>query len=83
MVERMRMWCMKVLPLVYEDSLSYYETLCKVVAKLNEVITQVNGLVDGAMDAYIDRRFNDLFMDAAYNAETETLTLKMKHKEAK
>lgn len=83
MVERMRMWCMKVLPLVYEDSLSYYETLCKVVAKLNEVINQVNGLVDGAMDAYIDRRFNDLFMDAAYNAETETLTLKMKHKEAK
>lgn len=33
-----RYWCHKVLPLVYDDSLSYYELLCKVVAKLNEVI---------------------------------------------
>lgn len=31
-------FCQKVLPLVYDDSLSYYETLCKVAHKLNEVI---------------------------------------------
>lgn len=31
----------KILPLVYDDSLSYYEVLCKVVAKLNEVIAFV------------------------------------------
>lgn len=37
-----RYWCYKILPLVYDDSLSYYELLCKVVAKLNEVIKQVN-----------------------------------------
>ncbi len=37
-VETLRFWCRKVLPLVYDDSLSYYEVLCKVVAKLNEVI---------------------------------------------
>ena len=30
-----RFWCQKVLPLVYDDSLSYYELLCKVVAYLN------------------------------------------------
>lgn len=39
-----RFWCQKVLPLVYDDSLSYYELLCKVVAKLNEVITNENEL---------------------------------------
>ena len=26
-----RFWCQKVLPLVYDDSLSYYEVLCKIV----------------------------------------------------
>lgn len=33
-----------VLPLVYDDSLSYYEVLCKVVTKLNEAIKLVNEL---------------------------------------
>lgn len=37
-----RYWCYKILPLVYDDSLSYYELLCKVIEKLNEVIKQVN-----------------------------------------
>ena len=35
-------WCQKVLPAVYDDSLSYYELLCKVVASLNDVITNTN-----------------------------------------
>ena len=39
-----KFWCQKVLPLVYDDSLSYYELLCKVVNKLNEVITNENEL---------------------------------------
>lgn len=37
-VSTLKYWCYKVLPLVYDDSLSYYEMLCKVVAKLNELI---------------------------------------------
>lgn len=37
-VSKLRIWCQKVLPLVYDDSLSYYEVLCKVVDKLNEMI---------------------------------------------
>lgn len=31
-------WCYKVLPLVYDDSLSYYEILCKIVDYINNVI---------------------------------------------
>lgn len=34
--QRFRFWCQKVLPLVYDDSLSYYEVLCKVVNYLNK-----------------------------------------------
>lgn len=33
-----RFWCQKVLPLAYDDSLSYYEVLCKVVDYMNKVI---------------------------------------------
>lgn len=33
-----RFWCQKVLPLVYDDSLSYYEVLCKVVDYINNII---------------------------------------------
>lgn len=35
-----RFWCQKVLPLVYDDSLSYYEVLCKVVDYINNLIEQ-------------------------------------------
>lgn len=33
-----KFYCQKVLPAVYDDSLSYYEVLCKLTAKLNELI---------------------------------------------
>lgn len=39
-------WCYKVLPLVYDDSLSYYEVLCKVVNRLNDVVTSEQQIVD-------------------------------------
>lgn len=39
-----RFWCQKVLPLVYDDSLSYYELLCRVVHKLNELAENQNNL---------------------------------------
>lgn len=42
--EPIKFWCFKVLPLVYDDSLSYYEVLCKCVAKLNEMIEGMNEL---------------------------------------
>lgn len=37
-----KFWVQKVLPLVYDDSLSYYETLCKVTEYLNNVIENVD-----------------------------------------
>lgn len=38
-LKQFKFWCQKVLPLVYDDSLSYYETLCKVVDYINKIIT--------------------------------------------
>lgn len=34
-------WCQAVLPLIYDDSLSYYELLCQVITALNEVIKEL------------------------------------------
>lgn len=45
-LQHFRFWCQKVLPLVYDDSLSYYEVLCKVVEYLNNVIDDVKDFVD-------------------------------------
>ena len=51
-----RFWCQKVLPLVYDDSLSYYELLCKVVDYLNKTMEDVetlNGDVTNLHKAYV------------------------------
>ena len=35
-----KFWCQKVLPLVYDDSLSYYEISCKIIKYINKLIEQ-------------------------------------------
>lgn len=44
-VAPLRFWCQKVLPLVYDDSLSYYELLCKVVDYINNLIETDNDII--------------------------------------
>lgn len=41
---RLHFWCQKVLPLVYDESLSYYELLCKIMKHLSEAETDVSAL---------------------------------------
>lgn len=40
-----KFWCQKVLPLVYDDSLSYYEILCKVVDYINKLIDDDKAII--------------------------------------
>lgn len=50
-----RFWCQKIMPLVYDDSLSYYELLCKIVDYLNKTMEDVDTLntdVNNLLDAY-------------------------------
>ena len=42
MVDKFKFWCQKVLPTIYDDSLSYYEAICKIATYLNATIEQVN-----------------------------------------
>lgn len=48
---RFKFWCQKVIPLVYDDSLSYYEVLCKVVEYINNLIQE---------DRLIEENINEL-----------------------
>lgn len=41
-LQRAKAYCAKVLPLVFDNSLSYYEFLCKMCHKLNECIDAIN-----------------------------------------
>ena len=68
-LEPFKFWCQKVLPNVYDDSLSYYEYLCKLNEYLNEVIEQINTLTDNMSDYEDDltAQWNDY--KEALNAE--------------
>lgn len=69
MINKLSFWCQKVLPLVYDDSLSYYELLCKVVAKLNEVIAN-NNTLEGAVNTITQELGN---ITNGVNANTEAI----------
>ena len=45
-MKHFRFWCQKVLPLVYDDSLSYYEVLCKVVHYINMLIESDKAIIE-------------------------------------
>lgn len=85
-LEPFKFWCQKVLPNVYDDSLSYYEYLCKLNEYLNEVIGQINTLTDNMSDyeedltatwletkEYIDNYFNNLDVQQEINNKLDQM----------
>lgn len=77
-----RYWCQKVLPLVYDDSLSYYELLCKVVNYLNSAIGDINTLAGDVsalntsyqqLEDYVNSYFESLDVSAAINAKLDEM----------
>ena len=77
-----RFWCQKILPLVYDDSLSYYELLCKVVDYLNKTIDDVNTVVSefgtlegkfGELKSYVDWYFDNLDVQEEINNKLDQM----------
>ena len=84
-------YCQHVLPLVYDESLSYYEVLCKIQSKLNEIIKSQNDLqdafksmlewVNNQLKIYVEEILNEmldkgqLLVELKYIAETKTLKM--------
>lgn len=54
-IQYSRYWTQVILPLAYDDSLSYWETLARFNAKLNEVIDWANNYKD-ELKAYVDMK---------------------------
>lgn len=65
----------KILPLTYDDSLSYYEQVCKLTDKMNEIVDFINGDISERIQQYIDERFDNLMINAIYDESTETIIL--------
>lgn len=65
----------KVLPLVFDESLSYYEQLCKLTACMNKMIDVLNNTIDDTIKEFIDERFDAIMLNTIYDSESETLTL--------
>lgn len=77
-----KFWCQKVLPLTYDNSLSYYEVLCKVVTQLNEVIeglnknsTQVTELSKEyeTLKSYVEHYFDNLNLQEEINNKLDEM----------
>ena len=59
MIRPFRFWVQKALPLVYDDSLSYYELLCKVIDYINKMGEGVNEYIEDVNKAIeITNRFD-------------------------
>lgn len=68
--------CQKILPLVYDDELSYYEDLCKLTDTMNKIIDIINDEFKTLVSQKIDEFFNDIMVDAIYKEDEETIYLK-------
>lgn len=58
-IKPIHVFCQRILPLVYAESLSYYEDLCKFRNKLNEVIEWANSYQD-ELRKYVDAKYTEL-----------------------
>ena len=53
-LNKFKYWCYKVLPLVYDNSLSYYEVLCKVVDYINQIIENQQAFAEDLEELSVD-----------------------------
>ena len=79
-----RFWCQTVLPLTYDDSLSYYELLNKVVTYLNNAIADIAATetnVDSLYNAYnqlqdyVNSYFDDLDVQEEIDRKLDDMAL--------
>lgn len=77
-----RYWCQKVLPQVYDDSLSYYELLNRVVAILNAALDEIQNLGENVdslkqviadMKTYMENYFTNLNVQNEINNKLDSM----------
>ena len=73
MIGKMKAYCYRILPLVYDQTLSYYETLCKVVSKLNEIIE----FLDENIPENLALDFDNVGLICNYDLNTNITSIKI------
>ena len=77
-----RFWCQTVLPIVYDDSLSYYELLNKMVIYLNNTIADVAAMEDNVqalhdayaeLQSYVNHYFDELDVQSEINIKLDAM----------
>lgn len=69
---KLRFFCQKVLPTIYDDSLSYYECICKIASAVNMLTDDVNELIlyvqnlDKEIDAKVAEAVNKYVESAEF-----------------
>lgn len=70
-IDKFKFYCQKILPLVYDDSLSYYETLCKLTCVLNDVIENINNIPEYIQSLVSDERLKDILANLLNSLEEQ------------
>lgn len=70
-----RYWCQKVLPLVYDDSLGYYELLNKVVDYINNMTKDVASLGESyqKLEEYVNSHLDTQYIKALVDEELDKM----------
>lgn len=85
-----RFWCYKVLPLVYDESLSYYEVLCKLTKVINdiggvteyqnqmiqEILAKLKDLDTGFTDEQLRRILDEMVANGEFDFLVDLITAK-------
>lgn len=81
-IQPFRYWCQKVLPISYDDSLSYYELLSKLVEHMNTFIDDVDGLYTDVkklriayiqLQTWVNNYFDDLDITEEINKKLDSM----------
>ena len=65
-----------IIPLEYAESLSYMEWLIQLTKNQNEMSKLLSGNIDNLIEDYIDKRFDNLMLNAVYDESSETIFLR-------
>lgn len=74
-IEKLRVCCVQIIPQVYDNCLSTYESICRVADVVNEIIAYLNNF-DDTTKQYIDSQISYLknYVDAQDESITKNLT---------
>lgn len=77
-----KFWAQMNLPAVYDDSLSYYEQLCRIVNTINTIVANNDSVIENnanllkaynQLQSYVNDYFNDLDIDQEINEKLDEM----------